>query len=164
MKIVFTSEMSAGFEDSPMSFNPANNVLTVNTSGEGGLSNYGEIKYETTNRSVTNPKKRLNETRSLVANIVHEVGHFSERFMVGEAKAKELFESIDGNVKDKDGNNQGMFLAHLEYNLDARKEAEQSTESWKKARDEFYATATTQMKCLPTEPKVVVGVSVLPRS
>ena len=139
MKIVFASEMAAGVEGSPMSFNQTNNVLTVNTSGDAGLSNYGEIKHEKTSNTSVTTGKRLNETRSLVANLVHEVGHFSERYMVGDSKVRKLFEAIDGNVKDKEGKKQGMFLAHLEYNLDARREAEQSTEAWKKARDEFYA-------------------------
>lgn len=132
MKIVFTSEMEAGVEDSPASFDPKNNILAFNTTH---LSNFGEVA--STGVEITTGKKK-DETMSLVANVVHEVGHFTERYMVGEAQVKKMFEGIDANITGKDGEKQGMFLAHLEYDLTERKKAQASDTAWAESRKDFY--------------------------
>ena len=130
MKIVFTSEMEDHIKDSPAAFDPASNTLFLNTSEEFGKSNFGEVTSQ-----VSADGK---EVHGLVANIVHEIGHFTESYVVGDAKVKSMFESIDANKKGADGTNQGMFESWVTYDLPTRGRAEQSPEAWKAEREAFY--------------------------
>ena len=132
MKIAFSSEMEASVQDSPAAFDPKNNLLIFNT---GHLSNFGQVKQ--TGSDITTGTQK-SEDMSLVSNIVHEVGHFTERYMVGEGEVQRLFEGIDGKAKSSDGQKQGMFMAYLEYNRTERQKAETSKEAWIQSRKEFY--------------------------
>ena len=139
MRIVFRNDYAEttpkGEAQPPMQYSQNANTLFINTDAK---SNYGSV----TNKQVDVETGKVRDERSsLLANIVHEVGHFSERYMVGDARVKEMFEKIDGNFKSKsDGKNQGMFMAFLEYNTEAKKRAlAGSPDAWAKERDAFYA-------------------------